>query len=318
MSNSQLNIATLEMIEVLDQRIQAATKALIECQQPDGHWVFELEADATIPAEYVLMKHYFGEALDSALGAKIGAYLRRIQGSHGGWPLFDGGDFDVSASVKAYFALKVVGESLESDKMRRARDAIRSHGGAEQSNVFTRILLSLHGITPWRSVPIMPVEIILLPRWFPFRLSKISYWARTVLVPLLVLMALKPIAPNPKKITVDELFNQSPRTVGPGSKAPHQNWTWFLLFRFIDVLLRLAEPLFPRRTRRLAIDKAAAFVRERLNGEDGFGAIFPALVNTVMMFDVLGYPRDHPDFVTARNAIEKLLVIKSTEAYCQP
>src|ERR1700680_613362 len=214
MSNSQLNIATLEMIEVLDQRIQAATKALIECQQPDGHWVFELEADATIPAEYVLMKHYFGEALDSALGAKIGAYLRRIQGSHGGWPLFDGGDFDVSASVKAYFALKVIGESLESDAMRRARAAIRSRGGAEQSNVFTRILLSLHGITSWRSVPVMPVEIMLLPRWFPFHLSKISYWARTVIVPLLVLQLLKPKARNPKSVSIDEVFVEPPQSIG--------------------------------------------------------------------------------------------------------
>ena len=317
-AESPVNFAAPKMIEGIDRHIQAATKALLDCQHPDGHWVFELEADATIPAEYVLMKHYFGDTLDSALGAKIAAYLRRIQGSHGGWPLFDGGEFDMSASVKAYFALKVIGESYESEAMRRARDAIRSRGGAEQSNVFTRILLSLHGITPWRSVPIMPVEIILLPRWFPFRLSKISYWARTVLVPLLVLMALKPIAHNPQKITVDELFNQSPRTVGPGSKAPHQNWAWFLLFRFIDILLRLAEPVFPSRTRRLAIDKAVAFVTERLNGDHGLGAIFPAMVNAVMMFDVLGYSRDHPDFVTARNAIEKLLVIKSTEAYCQP
>ena len=318
MSNSQLNIATLEMIEVLDQRIQAATKALFECQQPDGHWVFELEADATIPAEYVLMKHYFGEALDSALGAKIGAYLRRIQGSHGGWPLFNGGNFDMSASVKAYFALKVIGESLESDAMRRARDAIRSRGGAKQSNVFTRILLSLHGITSWRSVPVMPVEIMLLPRWFPFHLSKISYWARTVIVPLLVLMALKPLARSSKKIGLDELFDQSPWAVGLASKAPHQNWAWFLLFRSIDILLRLAEPVFPSRTRRLAIDKAVAFVTERLNGDNGLGAIFPAMVNAVMMFDVLGYSKDNPNLITAKNAIEKLLVIKPSEAYCQP
>src|ERR1700674_3552109 len=318
MSNSQLNIATLEMIEVLDQRIQAATKALFECQQPDGHWVFELEADATIPAEYVLMKHYFGEALDSALGAKIGAYLRRIQGSHGGWPLFDGGDFDVSASVKAYFALKVIGESLESDAMRRARDAIRSRGGAKQSNVFTRILLSLHGITSWRSVPVMPVEIMLLPRWFPFHLSKISYWARTVIVPLLVLMALKPLARSSTKIGLDELFVQSPWAVGLASKAPHQNWAWFILFRSIDILLRLAESIFPNRTRRRAIDRAVTFVTERLNGHNGLGAIFPAMVNAVMMFDVLGYANDDPSLVTAKNAIERLLVIKPSEAYCQP
>jgi squalene-hopene/tetraprenyl-beta-curcumene cyclase len=318
MSNSQMNTAPLEMIEVLDQRIRAATKALFECQRPDGHWVFELEADATIPAEYVLMKHYFGETLDSALGGKIAAYLRRIQGLHGGWPLFDGGEFDMSASVKAYYALKVIGESYESDAMRRARDAIRSRGGAEQSNVFTRILLSLHGITSWRSVPVMPVEIMLLPRWFPFHLSKISYWARTVIVPLLVLMALKPLARSSTKIALDELFDQSPRAIGLASKAPHQNWAWFLLFRFIDILLRLAEPIFPSRTRREAIDKAVAFVTQRINGDNGLGAIFPAMVNAVMMFDVLGYAKDNPNLITAKSAIEKLLVIRPSEAYCQP
>ena len=311
-------MAAAEMTETLDQRIQAATQALLDCQRADGHWVFELEADATIPAEYVLMKHYFGETLDAALAAQIAAYLRRTQGAHGGWPLFDGGDFDMSASVKAYFALKVIGESLDSAAMRRARDAIRSHGGAEQSNVFTRILLSLHGITSWRSVPMMPVEIMLLPRWFPFHIAKISYWARTVIVPLLVLMALRPVARAPKKITLDELFNRSPRSIGLAKKAPHQNQAWFLFFRFIDVLLRLAEPMFPSRTRRRAIDKAVAFVTERLNGENGLGAIFPAMVNTVMMFDVLGYAKDDPNVVTASNAIEKLLVIKPSEAYCQP
>jgi squalene-hopene/tetraprenyl-beta-curcumene cyclase len=306
------------MIETLDDHIRAATKALVDCQRSDGHWMFELEADATIPAEYVLMKHYFGETLDRALGAKIAAYLCRIQGLHGGWPLFDGGDFDMSASVKAYFALKVIGEPLESDAMRRARDAIRSRGGAEQSNVFTRILLSLHGITSWRSVPMMPVEIMLLPRWFPFHLSKISYWARTVIVPLLVLMALKPMACSPKKVTLDELFDRSPRTIGLAAKAPHQNRTWFLFFRLIDVLLRLAEPIFPDRPRRLAVERAVAFVTQRLNGEDGLGAIFPAMVNAVMMFDVLGYAKDDPNLVTAKRAIEKLLVIKPSEAYCQP
>jgi len=224
----------------------------------------------------------------------------------------------VSASVKAYFALKVIGESLESDAMRRARGAIRSRGGAEQSNVFTRILLSLHGITSWRSVPVMPVEIMLLPRWFPFHLSKISYWARTVIVPLLVLMALKPLARSSKKIGLDELFNQSPRAIGLASKAPHQNWAWFLLFRTIDILLRIAEPIFPNGTRQRAINRAVTFVTERLNGDNGLGAIFPAIVNAVMMFDALGYSKDNPNLITAKNAIEKLLVIKPSEAYCQP
>ena len=175
----------------LDRRIAAATDAILAEQQPDGHWVYELEADATIPAEYVLMVHYFAETPDLVLERKIGVYLRRIQGAHGGWPLFHDGAFDMSASVKAYFALKMIGDDIDADHMRRARDAILSRGGAVKSNVFTRALLSLYGVVRWHSVPVMPVEIMLLPKWFPFHIDKISYWARTVIVPLLVLQALE-------------------------------------------------------------------------------------------------------------------------------
>ena len=114
-------------------------------QRADGHWVFELEADATIPAEYVLLRHYLGEPDEPELERKIAAYLRRIQGDHGGWPLFHGGAFDISASVKAYFCLKMIGDSPDAPHMAKARNAILAHGGAGQANVFTRILLAQFG-----------------------------------------------------------------------------------------------------------------------------------------------------------------------------
>jgi squalene-hopene/tetraprenyl-beta-curcumene cyclase len=315
-----LNIATelKPKAAALDRAIAAATDTLLKQQRPDGHWVFELEADCTIPAEYVLLRHYFGEPVDAELERKIGVYLRRIQGAHGGWPLFHDGAFDMSASVKAYFALKTIGDDIDLPHMTRAREAIRSRGGAEESNVFTRVLLSLFGVTTWRAVPVMPVEIMLLPKWFPFHIDKISYWARTVIVPLLVLQALKPKAKNPKAITIDELFLKPPQAVGPKSKAPHQKWSWFLTFQALDAVLRVAEPYFPKRSRQRAIDKARDFVTERLNGEDGLGAIFPAMANSAMMYQVLGYPTQHPDYVAARQSIDKLLVVKDDEAYCQP
>ena len=224
--------------EALERGIAAATDALLARQKNDGHWVFELEADATIPAEYVLLRHYLGEPVDAEIERKIAVYLRRIQGKHDGWPLFHDGDFDMSASVKAYFALKMIGDDIDAPHMKRAREAIRSRGGAEESNVFTRVLLSLFGVTTWRAVPVMPVEIMLLPKWFPFHLSKVSYWARTVIAPLLVLQCLKPKARNPKGIGIDELFLQPPLTVGPKTKAPHQKWSWFLFFRGVDAILR--------------------------------------------------------------------------------
>ena len=302
----------------LAQGIESAAKALLGLQRADGHWVFELEADATIPAEYVLLRHYLGEEIDHALEAKIAAYLRRIQGAHGGWPLFHDGAFDMSASVKAYFALKMIGDPVDATHMKRAREAILSRGGAAGSNVFTRTLLALYGVVPWRAVPVMPVEIMHLPAWFPFHLSKISYWARTVIVPLLVLQTLKPKARNPKGVGIDELFAAPPADLRVAPKVPHQKWFWFIFFRAVDNSLRAASPLFPANSRQRAIDKAVAFVTDRLNGEDGLGAIFPAMVNSVMMFDVLGYPRDHPDVKIARASIDKLLVVKPDEAYCQP
>ena len=304
--------------DLLDRTVTRATDALLKTQQPDGHWVFELEADATIPAEYVLLRHYLGEPVDAELERKIAVYLRRIQGEHDGWPLFQDGDFDMSASVKAYFALKMIGDDIETPHMRRAREAIRKRGGAARSNVFTRALLALYGIVTWRAVPVMPVEIMLLPRWFPFHMSKISYWARTVIAPLLVLGALKPLARNPKKVGIDELFLEDPKSIGGVKKAPHQKWSWFLFFRAVDIVLRAAQPLFPKATRKRAIDASVAFVKERLNGEDGLGAIYPAMANSVMMYDALGYPPQHADRAIARHSVEKLLVIKDDEAYCQP
>src|SRR5204862_3575270 len=128
----------------LERSISAATRAMLDCQKPAGEWCFELEADCTIPAEYVLLRHYLGEPVDAELERKIAVYLRRIQGPHDGWPLFHDGDFDLSASVKAYFALKMIGDPVDADHMRRAREAILRRGGAEQSNVFTRALLALY------------------------------------------------------------------------------------------------------------------------------------------------------------------------------
>ena len=301
---------------VLDEAIAQATSALLHRQKGDGHWVFELEADATIPAEYVLLEHYL-DRIDAPLQARIGIYLRRIQGAHGGWPLFHDGAFDMSASVKAYFALKAIGDDPDAPHMRRARAAILDRGGAARTNVFTRIQLALFGAVPWHATPAMPVEIMHLPRWFFFHLSKVSYWSRTVLVPLLVLMALRPRARNPRGITIEELFLVPPAKVRDWMRGPYRS-RWGHVFKALDVAVRAAEPFFPAKPRARAVQAAVAFVTERLNGEDGLGAIYPAMANTVMMFDALGYAPGHPYAATAWAAVRKLMVEKGDEAYCQP
>jgi squalene-hopene/tetraprenyl-beta-curcumene cyclase len=302
----------------VERSIERAARALVERQRPDGHWVFELEADATIPAEYVLLRHYLGEPDDLELERRIGAYLRRIQGAHGGWPLFHDGALDVSATIKAYFALKMIGDPPDAPHMVKAREALLAHGGAAACNVFTRFLLALYGVISWRAVPQIPVEIMHLPRWFPIHLSKISYWARTVIVPLLVLAAIRPLARNPRGVTIDELFLESPMSMRGLLRGGHQKEPWASLFFALDRVLKAIEPHFPKSSRQDAIAKALAFVDERLNGEDGLGAIFPAMANAVMMYDALGFGEHHPNRATARGAVEKLLVVKEHEAYCQP
>ncbi|HEX4303224.1 MAG TPA: squalene--hopene cyclase [Rhizomicrobium sp.] len=298
----------------VDRMLGDATAALLAQQRDDGHWVFELEADATIPSEYVLLVHYLAETPNLELEKKIGNYLRRIQGEHGGWPLFHAGPFDISATVKAYFCLKMIGDDIDAPHMARAREAIRARGGAIKANVFTRILLALYGETPWANVPTVPVELILLPRWFPIHLSKMSYWARTVIVPLLVLAAKQPIARNPRGIHIPELFVAGVPVISP--RAPHQSAGWSFFFNTLDKVLKVVP--WPKGLRNRAIDKCVAWTTERLNGEDGLGAIYPAMANSVMMYDVMGVPESDLNRAIARKSVELLLVVKDDEAYCQP
>ncbi len=300
----------------LADAVSRARRALLQRQRPDGHWVFELEADATIPAEYVLLEHFL-DRIDPDLECKIGNYLRAIQGEHGGWPLFHDGAFNVSATVKAYFALKLIGDDPAAPHMTRARRAVLAGGGAERSNVFTRAQLALYGEVPWRAVPVMPVEIMHLPKWFPFHLDKISYWSRTVLVPLMVLMALRPKARNPRDVHIKELFRTPPHLVREWVRGPFRS-RWGHVFKHLDGALRVAEPWFPRAIRRHAIRKAVAFVTPRLNADDGLGGIYPAMANAMMMFDALGYPLSDPAASVAWASVRKLLVIEDERAYCQP
>lgn len=306
-------------LSLIDAIIEEAAEQLKARQGPDGEWLFELEPDATITAEYIFLHHFLGE-LDgdyAALEPKLAAFLRRIQCDHGGWALFYDGDINISASVKAYWALKLAGDDPDAPHMQRARTAIRDIGGAACCNVFTRFAMALFGHVPWRAVPVMPLQIMLLPEWFPFHLSKVSYWSRTVIVPLLILQQLKPRARNPRGVTIEELFLEpAERATFPmnatGSKLGS-------LFVGLDKVLQATEPVLSRMRRDEALGKAVEFITERLNGEDGLGGIFPAMANAVMAFDALGYAREHPDFVIAKKAIDRLLVHRSDEeAYCQP
>lgn len=300
----------------LDAVIADAVAGLKKRQQDDGHIIFDLEADATIPAEYIFLNHYLDEC-EPAVEARLADYIRSIQDEHGGWPLFHKGDPDLSATVKAYFALKIAGDDPDAPHMAKARALIHSMGGAERANVFTRYALALFGQVPWRAVPVMPVELMLMPRWFPVNMWRFSYWSRTVIAPLLILAALKPQAKNPTGAHIRELFLSDPETITEWQQNPTGRWTGEAFLK-LDRVLQVVEPKFPRRTRQRAIEKALDFFIERLNGEDGLGAIFPAMANAVMAMEALGYPKDHPDLVTAKRAIKRLLTPGEGKDFCQP
>jgi len=313
---AQAQTTRQDSVETLDSVIGEARDWLLERQQSDGHWVFELEADATIPAEYILLNHYLDQ-IEPETEEKIAVYLRATQGEHGGWPLFHDGDLNISASVKAYYALKLVGDDIEAPHMKRAREAILAEGGAACSNVFTRIALALFEQVPWRAVPVMRIEAMMLPKWFFFHFDKVSYWSRTVMVPLLILGTMKPKARNPRGVHIRELFVTPPEQHKRYLNNPTGHWLGEILL-MVDRVARFLEPTFPKFLRDYAIKKALAFIKERLNGDDGLGGIFPAMTNTLMAYDLLGYAKDHPDYAICREAIDKLMVFRDDMAYCQP
>ena len=303
---------------LLDRAVAAARDALIERQSAQGYWCFELEADCTIPSEYIMMMHYLDE-IDAPLERKLAAYVRSHQQEGGGWPLYHGGDLNLSCTVKAYYALKLAGDDIDTPHMVRARAAILERGGAARSNVFTRITLALFGQLPWRGVPYLPVEIMLLPKWFPFHLDKVAYWSRTVMVPLFILCTRKPVAKNPKAVDIRELFTTPPEQERHYFRdAVKQGGMIARAFLWADRFARLVEPLMPRAVRARAMRIAEEWVLERLNGEDGLGAIFPAMVNALEVMVLLGYSPDDPRRVTAKRALHKLVVEGPSSAYCQP
>jgi squalene-hopene/tetraprenyl-beta-curcumene cyclase len=298
------------------QAIARARDGLLSLQRADGHWRFELEADSTLPAEYVLMMHFMDE-IEPSLERRLGAYIRAQQNRDGGWSLYPGGGIDVSCSVKAYYALKLIGDATSAPHMRRARTAILERGGAARVNVFTRIVLAQFEQIPWRAIPFLPAELIYLPavRGVPFHLLRVSYWSRTVIVPLLILYSLGRRARNPRALGVAELF----------VTAPDRERHWFAVrsrpnrvFLAGERFLRQLEPLIPWEVRRRAIARCEEWMVARLNGEDGLGGIFPAMINAYEALDALGYGPEHPWRRAAKRALELLLVDRGEQTYCQP
>lgn len=301
----------------IQDALNKAAQALLGRQDEDGHWRFDLEADATIPSEYVFLQRFLRRTTNKTREEKIGVYLRRRQNRNGSWSLYHGGPGDISATVKAYFALKMMGHSVDAPYMVRTRRWVLTNGGAESVNVFTRVALALFGQMPWRTVPAMPVEIMLLPKWWFFNLSKVSYWSRCVIVPLLIIFAKRPVVDVEEKFGISELFLVSPKNLRNIEKfqsgEPLKN-----CFILLDRILKAADPVMPRFIREKALKRAEGWMRDHTKGKGGIGAIYPAMANAAMALNLLGASDDDEDLVRTVQAIEDLVLDGERETYCQP
>ena len=265
--------------------------------QPEGYWVAELEADTTLTSEYLMLRRFL-DRVDPEREHKAVRYLRSAQLSDGGWPIYYGGPSEISASVKAYFALKLSGVSQEEPFMLRARDCILGKGGAVQTNVFTKITLALFDQYDWEGIPHMPVELMLLPKWFYFNIYAISYWSRAVLIPLLIVFAHRPVCRIPKEQGIEELFVVPRNEIRYWKYPPfNKDQRWFTphnLFVALDALLKLYDYMPLMWLREKALHSAATWMLEHVKGSGGLGAIYPAMANSIMALQCLGYQVDDP------------------------
>src|SRR5437764_1640424 len=219
--------------------IDAASEKLRSLQNADGHWCGELEGDTILESEYLLLLYFLGRA-DDARFAKGAEYLRRQQLPAGGWPIYAAGPTDLSASVKAYFVLKIAGDSPDAPHMARARQHILAMGGIDACNSFTKIYLSIFGQYDWRKCPAVPPELTLLPDWFVFNIYKISYWSRCIIVPLSIIWAFKPTCEVHVSIKELRCSTDTPVCAARTRVSGPQRF-WRAFFNGLDSVLKLVE-----------------------------------------------------------------------------
>jgi len=308
--------AHLGHMESLESALQKGEKWLLSKQDLEqGFWVEELEADTTLTSEYVMLRRFLG-LIDPERERKAACYLLQTQLDDGGWPIFSGGPADISATVKAYFALKLAGMSSDEPVMQRARDLVLQQGGVVQANVFTKITLALFGQYDWRGIPCMPAEIFLAPQWFYFNLYAVSYWSRVVIIPLLIIFAHRPLCSISKEQGIAELFLEPLETVEFSEVPPlHRDSTllsWRNFFVWVDSLLRLYESYPLQALRKKALKGAERWMIKHMDGEGGLGAICPAMSYSIYALRALGYSTDHPLIQKTLGEIDDLVIYSNS------
>jgi squalene-hopene/tetraprenyl-beta-curcumene cyclase len=293
------------MLDRVSAAMEKARDYLFSQQHEDGYWCGELEADTTLESDYITIHTLLGTGNRSRMERAVPEIIRH-QNEDGGWPIYAGGPSNISASVKAYFALKLMGYSPDHPVMARARACILALGGVTECNTFTKIYLCFLGQYDWEAVPAVPPELVLFPNWFWFNIYEISSWSRAILVPLSVCYAKKPFKKIPAEMGIDELF-----IGGRHGKHLHLKWatktiSWRNFFLVLNQIVHFCERFNVRPLRYLAIKRAEKWMLERFEKSDGLGAIYPGILNSIVALRCLGYSTDDPQVIRALDEFEKL------------
>ncbi|MGH9565309.1 MAG: squalene--hopene cyclase, partial [Candidatus Angelobacter sp.] len=294
-----------DMLERVSLGIGKARDFLWSEQREEGYWCGELEADTTLEADYIAIHTLLGTGNRQRMERAVPEIMRH-QNEDGGWPIYHGGPSNISASVKAYFALKLMGLKRGEPIMERARNKIIELGGVTECNTFTKIYLCFLGQYDWETVPAIPPEIVLFPNWFWFNIYEISSWSRAILVPLSICFAKKPFKKLPPEMGIEELF-----VGGRYGKHLHLKWSsrkisWRNFFLVLNQLTHFCERFHIRPLRYLALKKAEQWMLARFEKSDGLGAIYPGILNSIIALKCLGYSTDDPQVIRALDEFEKL------------
>ena len=308
-------LTSKRLADRIGEAIRKSHAYYIEEQRKDGYWLYELESNVTITAEYLMLLHFLGSK-DAARDKKIAQHILKNQRIDGTWAIHWGGNGDLSTTVEAYFALKLAGFSAEDLPLRKARAFIIESGGLEASRVFTKIFLALFGEFNWKAIPSIPVEINLLPSWFPINIYNFSSWARSTLVPLSAVLDRKPSRPLPEKTSVSELYKE-PGKIPPVTTQKLSPLSWKRFFIILDHLIKALEDLPVRPFREKALKKTEQWVHEHQEQSGDWGGIQPAMVNAILALSALGYGMAYEPVKKGLEALENFTVEKDDEMILQ-
>ncbi|HVC09599.1 MAG TPA: squalene--hopene cyclase [Elusimicrobiota bacterium] len=293
----------------LKESIARAQNSLLSIQnQEDGYWYEPLRADTTLESDTVMLFNFLGRG-DSPKIRGLADHILSEQLPDGGWPIYRHGPSDISATVKAYWALKFAGHSQDDPRLAAARRRIKELGGIHKVNTYTKFYMAVFGQYDWRGVPTIPPELMLFPKWFYFNIYQVSSWTRSIVIPLSVVWANRPPISCPPHAVLDELFPDSRRHVPlKEAVAPHGFISWTSFFLWWDKGLKTIEGHGGHWIRLWALRLAEDWILERLQDSDGLGAIYPGIVNTIMAMKCLGYSDTDPRLMEQLRALEFLEV----------